>query len=177
MARQWKLLLWSSSSKRLVGTAIDAGVRGQRRDDARKAGPDFRRVGKRMGAGKILDIGCSEAGRRVVEMNGAFEAELAGPLRETGGRDMIAVVIPRQGQLTRLGGDYELRVEHLLVVTTTKRATFNLRFGATLSWGVRTTMQDNENRPRGFFQSAAGRATFLGMAIIVLLIFAVSYLC
>jgi hypothetical protein len=57
-----------------------------------------------MGAGKILDIGCSEAGRRVVEMNGAFEAKLAGPARETGGRDMIAVDIPRPGQLTRLGG-------------------------------------------------------------------------
>jgi hypothetical protein len=40
--------------------------------------------------GKILDIGFMEIGRRVVEMNGAFEAKLRGPVRETGARDMIA---------------------------------------------------------------------------------------
>jgi hypothetical protein len=51
----------------------------------------------------LLDIGCMEAGRRVVEANGAFEAELRGPGRETGGRDRIAEDIPRPGKLARLG--------------------------------------------------------------------------
>ena len=59
-------------------------MRGQRRDEAREAGPVFRRVGKRIGAGKILDIGCAKAGRRVVEADGALEAELGGPRREIG---------------------------------------------------------------------------------------------
>jgi hypothetical protein len=49
--------------------------------------------------GKILDIGFVEIGRRVVEMNGAFEAKLRGPVRETGGRDMIAEGILRPGKL------------------------------------------------------------------------------
>jgi hypothetical protein len=56
----------------------------------------------------------------VVEMNSAFEAKLAGPVRKTGGRDMIAVDIPRPRQLTRRGGDYELGFEHLLVAIVTR---------------------------------------------------------
>ena len=73
-----------------------------------------------MGAGKILDIGCAEAGRRMVDMNGAFEAKLQGPVRETGGRDMIAEDIPRPGQLARLGRDFERGFEHLLVVVVAR---------------------------------------------------------
>ena len=56
--------------------AIDLGGRGQRRDEGRKVRPIFRGVGKRMGSGKILDIGCAEASRHVVDANGAFEAQL-----------------------------------------------------------------------------------------------------
>ncbi len=80
----------------------------------------FRGVGKRMGSGKILDIGCAEASRGVVDTNGAFEAKLRGPVRETGGRDMIAEDILRPGQLARLGRDFELRFAHLLVVVVAR---------------------------------------------------------
>jgi hypothetical protein len=72
------------------GPTIELGVRGQRGDERRQVGPIFRAVRKRIGLGKILDIGFMEIGRRVVEMNGAFEAKLRGPVRETGARDMIA---------------------------------------------------------------------------------------
>ena len=73
-----------------------------------------------MGPGKILDIGCAEVGRRVVETNGAFEAKLRGPVRETGGRDMIAEDILRPGKLARLGCDFEFGFEHLLVVVVAR---------------------------------------------------------
>ena len=102
------------------GPAIEPGVRRQRRDEARETGPIFRRVGKRMGPGKILDIGCAEVGRRVVETHGAFEAKLRGAIRETGGRDMIAEDILRPGQLARLGRDFEFGFEHLLVVVVAR---------------------------------------------------------
>ena len=68
----------------------------QRRDETREAGPIFRPVGKRIGPRKILDIGRAEAGRRVVDTNGAFEAKLRRPLPETGGCDMIAEDILRR---------------------------------------------------------------------------------
>ena len=74
--------------------AIEHGVREQRRDKARKRGPIFHSVGKPIDSGKILDIGGAEAGWRVVDTNGAFEAKLAGPVRETGDRDIIAEDIP-----------------------------------------------------------------------------------
>ena len=73
-----------------------------------------------MGPGKILDIGCAEASRRVVDMNGAFEAKLGGRVRETGGRDMIAKDVLRPGQLGRLGRDFQLGFEHLLVVVVAR---------------------------------------------------------
>ena len=73
-----------------------------------------------MGSGKILDIGCAEASRRVVDTNGAFEAKLRGPFCETGGRDMIAEDILRPGKLARLGRDFELGFEHLLVVVVAR---------------------------------------------------------
>ena len=73
-----------------------------------------------MGAGKVLDIGCSETDWSVFKMNGAFEAKLAGPVRETGGRDVIAVDIPRPGQLARLGRDFELGFEHFLIVVVAR---------------------------------------------------------
>ena len=44
--------------------AVELRGRGQRRDERRKIRPIFHGVGKRMGSGKILDIGCAEASRR-----------------------------------------------------------------------------------------------------------------
>jgi hypothetical protein len=85
------------------GPASDVWVRGQRRDTAREFRSVFRRVGKRMRSGKIRDIGGAEHDRRMVDTNGAFEAKLAGPLREAGGRDVIAEGIPRPEKLARLG--------------------------------------------------------------------------
>ena len=110
----------SVRAQKLGGPAIERWVRGSRRDEAGETWPVFRWVGKRMGTGKVLDIGGSEADRRVVEMNGAFEAKLAGSLRETGGRDMIAVDIPRPAQLARLGRDFELGFEHFLIVVVAR---------------------------------------------------------
>ena len=73
-----------------------------------------------MGPGKILDIGCAEASRRVVDMNGAFEAKPRGPICETGGGDMIAEDILRPVQLGRLRRDFQLGFEHLLVVVVAR---------------------------------------------------------
>jgi predicted N-formylglutamate amidohydrolase len=97
------------------GPAIEFGGRGQRRDEAREAGPVFRRVGKWMDPGKIRDIGCAEASRRVVDQNGACDPQLRGPVRELGGRDMIAEYIPGPGELAWLGRDFELGFKHFLV--------------------------------------------------------------
>ena len=99
--RRSRVLADPSSRRKLAAQRSSLGC-GTRRDEARETGPIFRRVGKRIGPGKILDIGCAEAGRRVVETNGAFEAKLRGPVRETGGRDMIAEDILRPGKLARL---------------------------------------------------------------------------
>ena len=68
---------------------------------ALEIGPVVRGVGKRIGAGKILDIGGAEAGRRVVETDSADKAKLGGAVGETGGRDMIAEYPVRQA--SRLG--------------------------------------------------------------------------
>ena len=87
--------------------AIELEGRGQRRDEGRKVRPIFHGVGKRMGSGKILDIGCAEASRRVVDANGAFEAKLRSPFCETDDRDMIAESIPRPGKLARRRRDFE----------------------------------------------------------------------
>ena len=102
------------------GPVIERRARGQRRDEARETGPFFRPVGKRIGPGKILDIGFAEAGRSVVETNSAFEAKLRGPMCETGGRDMIAEDILCPGKVTRLGRDFERGFEHLLVVVVAR---------------------------------------------------------
>src|SRR5580700_5036953 len=51
--------------------AIDRGMRRQRRDEKFETGPIFRRIGKRIGAGKIRYIGGAKAGRRMVETNSA----------------------------------------------------------------------------------------------------------
>jgi hypothetical protein len=56
----------------------------------------------------------------VVETNSAFEAKLRGPLCETGGRDMIAEDILCPGKVTRLGRDFELGFEYLLVVVVAR---------------------------------------------------------
>ena len=87
---------------------IEFGGRGQRRDEGRKVRPIFHGVGKRMGSGKILDIGCAEVSRRVVDANGALEAKLRSPFGETDDGDMIAEGIPRPGKLARLRRDFEL---------------------------------------------------------------------
>jgi hypothetical protein len=57
--------------------AIDRGMRRQWLDERLEAGPIFRRVGKRIGAGKILYVGGTKVGRRMVEANSADKAKLA----------------------------------------------------------------------------------------------------
>ena len=101
------------------GPAIEIGVWGQRREEARETGPLFRGVSKRMGPSKILNIDCSEVGRRVVELHGAFEAKLRGSFRETSGRDMVAEDIPCPVDLARRGRNFEFGFEHLLVLVVT----------------------------------------------------------
>ena len=96
--------------------AINRGMRGQRPNEAFEVGPIFRRVGKRIGAGKIFYIGCAKVGRCVVETNIADKAKLAGPVCEMGGRYVIAKNIPHPGKLLRSGCDFELGLEYLLVV-------------------------------------------------------------
>jgi hypothetical protein len=71
-------------AEELGGPAIELGIGGQRRDEAREVGLLFGGVGKRIAAGKIIDIDCVEVPRRVGEMNCAFEAKFRGAVRETG---------------------------------------------------------------------------------------------
>jgi hypothetical protein len=80
----------------------------------------IRPVGKRIGPGKILDVGFGEAGWRVVETYGAFEAKLRGPICETGGCDMISEDILRPGKLAWLRRDFERDFEYLLVLIVTR---------------------------------------------------------
>ena len=65
--------------------AIDRRMRRQRLDEKFETGPIFRRIGKRIGAGKIRYIGGAKAGRRMVETNSADKAQLAGPAAEMSG--------------------------------------------------------------------------------------------
>jgi hypothetical protein len=67
------------------------------------AGTIFGGVAKRIGSGILHDIGCAEAGRRLVDTKGAFEAKLRRPIGETSGRNMIAEGILRPGKLARPG--------------------------------------------------------------------------
>ena len=108
------------SEKCSSGPAIEPWVQRQRCDEARETRPIFRPVGKRIGPGKILDISFGEAGRRVLETNGAFEAKLRGPVCETSGCDMISEDIPRPGKLAWLGRDFELGLEYFLVLVVTR---------------------------------------------------------
>src|SRR5580704_17875332 len=100
--------------------AIDRGMRRQRLDERLEAGPIFRRVGKRIAAGKILYIGCAEVDRRMVETNSADKAQLAGPVAEMSGRHVIAEAVPRPGQLPRFWRDFEFRCNHLLIVVVAR---------------------------------------------------------
>ncbi len=56
----------------------------------------------------------------MVETTDAFEAKLRGQVRETGDGDMIIENILRPGKVARLGCDYELGFEHLLVVVVAR---------------------------------------------------------
>ena len=58
----------------------------------------------------------SKAGRRMVETNVADKTKLGGAIGEMSGRHVIAETIPRPGKLPRLGRDFELGFEDLLVV-------------------------------------------------------------
>ena len=98
------------------GPAIEPGVLGQRREEAREIGPIFLDVSERMASSKVFNIGFSEVGRRVAETHGAFEAKLRGAFRETGGRDMIAEDIPRPADMARRGRYFEFGFEHNLVI-------------------------------------------------------------
>jgi hypothetical protein len=95
--------------------AINRAMRGQRPNEAFEVGPICRRVGKRIGAGKIFYIGCAKIGRRMVETNITDKAELAGSVCEVGGRHVIAKSIPHPGKLLWSGRDFELGLEYLLV--------------------------------------------------------------
>src|SRR5580700_3181201 len=100
--------------------AIDRRMRRQRLNEKIETGPIFRRVGKRVGAGKILYIGYAKAGRRMVETNSADKAKLAGPAAKMSGRHVIAEAVPRPSQLLRAGGDFEFRFNHLLIVVVAR---------------------------------------------------------
>src|SRR5580704_8005493 len=95
---------------------IDRGMWRQRLDEGFEAGPIFRRVGKRIGAGKILYVGCAKAGGRMVETNSADKAQLAGPVGKRSSRHVIAESVPRPGQLPRFWRDFEFRCNQLLIV-------------------------------------------------------------
>ncbi len=56
----------------------------------------------------------------MVETNGADKAKLGGPVGEMGGRHVIAENILRPGQLPRLGRDFDLGFEYLLVVVVAR---------------------------------------------------------
>jgi hypothetical protein len=56
----------------------------------------------------------------MVETNGAFEAEFRGPIRETGGGDMIAEDIAGPRKAARLGRDLEFRFKHVLVAVVAR---------------------------------------------------------
>ena len=73
-----------------------------------------------MDSSEILDIGGEKGARRLVDPDAAFEAELRGPVRETGDRDMVAEAIPCRGESTRLGSDFDLEFEHLLIVVVAR---------------------------------------------------------
>src|SRR5271166_190677 len=100
--------------------AINRGMRGQRPNETFEAGPIFRRVGERIGAGKIFYIGCAKVGRRVVETNIADKAKLASPVCEMGGRHVIAEAILRPGKLPRPWCDFELCFNYLLIVVVAR---------------------------------------------------------
>src|ERR1700722_16308833 len=96
--------------------AIDRRMRRQRLDEKFETGEIVRRVGKRIGAGTIRYIGGAKAGRRMVETNSADKAQLAGPAAKMSGRHVIAEAVPRPGQLLRAGRDFELCLNHPLIV-------------------------------------------------------------
>src|SRR5580704_8612410 len=96
--------------------AIDRRMRRQRLDEKFETGSIVRRVGKRIGAGTIRYIGGAKAGRSMVETNSADKAQLAGPAVKMSGRHVIAEAVPRPGQLLRAGRDFELCLNHLLIV-------------------------------------------------------------
>ena len=100
--------------------AIEFAARGGRQNETFETGPIFRRIGKRIGAGKILDIGCVKAGRSMVETNVADKAKLGGAVGELGSRDMIAETVLRPGNLPRSGRDLELRFDYLLILVVAR---------------------------------------------------------
>jgi hypothetical protein len=87
----------SVSAEEDCAPAIEFAARGGRQNETFETGPIFRRVGKRIRAGKILDIGCVKAGRRMVETNLADKTKLGGAFGELGSRNMIAETVLRPG--------------------------------------------------------------------------------
>jgi hypothetical protein len=127
--------------------AINRGMRGQRLDEAFEAVPIFRRVGKRIGAGKILYIDCAKVGRGMVETNTADKAKLAGPVAEMCGRHVIAETILRPGKLLRSGRDFELGLEYPLVVVIARTQHHSvLAEGDRLIIVICRNVSDAENR-------------------------------
>ena len=95
---------------------INRGMRRQRLHETVKAWPIFRRVGKRIDAGKILYIGCAKLGRRMVETDTADKAKLAGAVGKISDRDVIAEAIPSPGKLRRPRRNFEFRFNDLLII-------------------------------------------------------------
>ena len=104
------------SAKERSAPAINRGMRRQRLDKPFEASRMFRRVGKRIGAGKIFYIGCAKVGRRMIETNTADNVKLAGPVAKMSGRHVIAEAIPRPGKLPGPGSDFEFRFNYPLIV-------------------------------------------------------------
>ena len=99
---------------------IDRGMRRHRRHETFEARPIFRRIGKRVGAGGTLYAGRAEVTRPVVDPNPADKTKLPRPAAEVSRRHVIAEAILRPGNLFRAGGNFELRLDDLLIVVVAR---------------------------------------------------------
>ena len=96
--------------------AINGGMRREWFGETFEVRPILRRVGKRMGAGKVRYISGAKAGRRMVDTDVADKVKRSGAAGKLGNRHVIAEAIPRPGKSPRARRDFELRFNDLLIV-------------------------------------------------------------
>ena len=106
----------SVRAKKTRAPAIDLGMGRQRPEIAREAGRTAPAINKRIGTGKIRNIGCAEVARRMVEMDIADEAKLGRPIVEFCHGHMIAETVSRPGDLPRARRDFDFGPQDFLVV-------------------------------------------------------------